>query len=80
MDIETLRAFFLWCTILNTACLALSFVATVVAGDFIYRSHTRFFPMQRETFNAVIYGYLGLYKLLVLVFNLAPYLALLMIG
>jgi len=80
MDIETLRAFLLWCTIINTAVLAISFLVSVAAGDFIYRSHTRFFSMPRETFDVVIYGYLGVYKMLILVFNLVPYLALLAIG
>lgn len=72
--------FFLWCTILNGGVLILGFLAMVLMGDFVYRMHTRVFRMPRETFNAVFYGLLGLYKLLILVFCLVPWLALLIAG
>ncbi len=80
MDIATIRAFLLWCTILNSSLLALSFLMSCFAGDWIHKMHSMFFPLPRETFNTVIYSYLGLYKVLVLVFNLVPYLALVIIG
>jgi hypothetical protein len=44
----------------------------------IYRF--RLFPMPRETFNVIIYSFLGLFKVLFLVFNVVPYLALLIVG
>jgi hypothetical protein len=38
------------------------------------------FPIPRETFNVLIYGFLGLFKIFFLTFNLVPYLALLIIA
>lgn len=35
--------------------------------------------MPRETFNAIIYAFIGLVKVVILVFNLVPYVALLII-
>ncbi len=35
--------------------------------------------MPRETFNVVLYSFIGVYKLLVFVFCVVPYLALLII-
>ena len=33
--------------------------------------------MPRETYNTIIYSFLGIYKTALIVFNLAPFLALL---
>ena len=80
MDIQTVQAFFMWCTILNGALLVLSFLICAWAGDWIYRMHGKWFPISRETFNIAFYSFLGLYKILLFVFNLIPYIALLIIG
>ena len=80
MDIDTVRSFFMWCTIINVAILAYSVVICAVAGNFIYRMHGKWFAMPRETFNVVIYSYLGLFKVLVITLNLVPYIALVILG
>jgi len=80
MDIQTLTAFFMWCTILNFALLLLSSLICLCAGDWAYRIHSKWFSISRETFNVAIYSFLGLYKILIFVFNLIPYIALLIIG
>jgi hypothetical protein len=69
----------MWCTILNVALLALSSLMCMCAGDWIYRIHSKWFSIPREAFNVAIYSFLGLYKVLVFVFNLIPYVALLII-
>jgi len=79
MDIATIRACFMWCTILNAGLLSLSFLIFVFAGDWVYRMHSRWFPMPRETFNGVIYLVLGLFKILFLFFNVVPYGVLLIV-
>jgi hypothetical protein len=80
MDIDSIRAFFMWCTILNVALLVLSSLICVCAGDWTYRIHSKWYSIPRETFNVAIYSFLGLYKILIFVFNLIPYMALLIIG
>ncbi len=80
MDVETLRAFFMWCTIINMALLAISFLFCAFAGDLVYRVQCRWFPMPRETFNVVLYSFLGIYKIFLIVFNLVPYVVLLIVG
>ena len=80
MDIQTLTAFFMWCTILNLALLVLSLLICLGAGDWIYSMHGKWFSISRETFNVAIYSFLGLYKVFILVFNLIPYIALLIVG
>jgi len=80
MDIDSITAFFMWCTILNVTLLALSSLICICAADWAYRIHSKWFSISKETFNVAIYSFLGLYKVLVFVFNLIPYLALLIVG
>jgi len=80
MDIETVTRFFMWCTILNVALLVLSSLICVCAGDWVYRIHSKWFPIPRETFNVAIYSFLGFFKIVFIVFNVVPYVALLIVG
>jgi hypothetical protein len=80
MDIETLRQFFLWCTIFGGGMLIVSSLVCTFAREWVYRMHSRWFPMPKETFNVVIYCFVGLFKILVILFGLIPYLALVVIG
>ncbi len=80
MDIQTLTTFFMWCTILNGGIFVLWTVFCVFASDFIYRTQRKWVPIPRETFNVVIYSFLGLVKVVFFFFNLVPYVALLIIA
>ena len=79
MDIQTLKSFFMWCSIINGTILFLWIAASMVVPDLLYRTQRKWFPLPRETFNVVIYAFLGFYKVVFLVFNVVPYAALLII-
>ena len=80
MDIQTLTTFFMWCTIMNGALLVLWTTMLILAPDLVYRTQSRWFPISRETFDVAIYSFLGLFKIVFLVFNVVPYVALLIVG
>ena len=80
MDIATVRTFFMWCTIINGGLLVLSSAICTFAGDRVYRKQSKWFPIPRESFNVVIYSFIGFFKILFLMFNLVPYLALVIMG
>ena len=80
MDVETLTRFFMWCTIINAGLLILTTVMLVPGANFAYGVHSKFFAMSRETWNALMFGFVGLFKTLWFVFNVVPYVALLIIG
>jgi hypothetical protein len=80
MDIETLTRFFMWCTIINGTLLVFWIIMLISAPEMIYRTQRRWFPTQRETFNIVIYCFLGLFKIFFLIFNLVPWVALIIVG
>ena len=80
MDINTLKTFFMCCTIINGAVLIYWSLILAIAPDFVYRVQSKWFDISRESFNVVIYSFLGLAKVLFLFFNLGPYVALVIIG
>ncbi len=79
MDIEMLSRFLMWCTILNMGLLVLSFLILAFAGDFVYKIHSKWFSMPRETLNVVLYSSLILYKVIILAFNIIPWAVLMII-
>ena len=80
MDIQILTRFFMWCTILNGAMLIISAVICMPAQEWVYGIHSKWFDIPREAFNIVLYSFMGLFKIMFFIFNLMPYLALLIIG
>ena len=80
MDIQTLTSFFMWCTIINTGLLIFLALIYMLAPNLAYRLQSKFIPISRETFDVVFYSFMGLFKVIVLVFNVVPWIALLIIG
>jgi len=76
MDIQTLQAFFMWCTILNIAILIIVFIFFAIADGFAYWITSKFFPISRETFNTVVFCWIALYRLVLIVFCIVPWIAL----
>jgi len=68
--------FLLWCTILNYLILIVWFVAFTVAHEWMYKMHGRWFRLTNEQFDAIHYGGMAVYKIGVLLLNLAPLIAL----
>jgi hypothetical protein len=80
MNIQKLKAFFLWCTIINGALVFLTYIIGIAGLDGIYAMQGRLFQVSRESFNSAWYLFLGLYKIAWLVFNAVPYISLLIIS
>ncbi len=80
MDIQALKHFFMWCTIINFGTLLLFSTILMLAGDLIYRLQVTWFPISREIFNIIVYSTLAVYKIIIFAFNLIPWIALLIIA
>jgi hypothetical protein len=70
----------MWCTILSGGILAVWTIFFVFAPDFAYRTQSKFLPIPREAYNVVIYAALAVFRILFVVFNLVPFVALLIVG
>ena len=76
MTIETLRQFFGWCTVINLLVFSLSAIGLVTMKRFASEFHAKIFDLEASAIRRMYFHYLALYKILLLAFNLVPYLAL----
>ena len=81
MTIETVRAFFAWCSVIDIGLLIWWYLFFILAHDWTYRYHTKWFKtLSVDTFDAMHYAGMGLFKIGILLFNLVPYFALRIVG
>ncbi|MBK7600713.1 MAG: hypothetical protein IPJ07_20245 [Acidobacteria bacterium] len=77
MNIATLREALLYCTIINFGVLAIwGGVAFLMPNEWMYRLWSRKLRMTVEQFNAINLAGIVLYEIVILMFNLVPWLAL----
>ena len=77
MTLAELKTFLGWLTLINYGILVFWFFNIIVLKEAVFRIHSSIFKMTMEQFNVIHYCGLGLFKLLIFVFNLAPYCVLL---
>ena len=76
MDILKLKTFFMWCTIINGALLVFGIVACLLGPSLWHGVHSRLFHISSDNLSFALYLFLGLYKIIWIVFNVVPYAAL----
>jgi len=76
---HVLFRFLLFSTLLNYAVLVAWFLAFVNARAWMRKLHGRWFGLPDATFDAIHYGGMAVYKIGILLFNLVPLLALLLL-
>jgi len=76
MAVTDTKDLLLWCTGINYAVLFLWFGVFVLAHDWMYRMHSRWFNVPAATFDTIHYAGMATYKIGILLFNLAPCVAL----
>ena len=80
MSVETVRQVLVWCAAINCLVLLIWFLLFALPHAWLYRIWSRWFALTREQFDAINFGGIVLYEIGVLLFNLAPYLALRIAG
>lgn len=80
MRIETAKDFLLWCLVINYGILLAWFLAFRLGRTWIFRLHSRWFQLSEERFDAIHYMGMAAYKIGIFLFNLAPYIALVIVG
>ncbi|MDR1996664.1 DUF6868 family protein [Azonexus sp.] len=76
MTYDFLCRFLLWSLAFNYLVLFIWFFAFVFARSWLRKLHGRWFQMSDTTFDAIHYGSMAAYKIGILLFNLAPLVAL----
>jgi hypothetical protein len=80
MSLETLTVFFGWLCAINFGLLLVTTVMLFLLQDFAAEVHGKMFKMDKEDLKKAYFQYLAQFKIVVIVFNLAPYLALTLMG
>ncbi len=76
MTMSEIKEVLIWCLGINYGVMLIWFGVFVYAHDWMYRLHTRWFKLSVETFGALHYAGLSIYKIGVILFNLVPLIAL----
>lgn len=80
MYLEPLRDFLGWCTLINLGLLVIITVSPLLFRKKVGRLHARMFGFDPSLAPLECYHFIAYYKMAVLIFNLAPYLALRIMG
>jgi hypothetical protein len=80
MTLEVIRSALAWCTVINIGLLVWWLLCIILAHDWIYRIHSKWFNLSVEKFDSIHYSGIAFFKILVTTFNLVPYLALRIVG
>lgn len=75
MSMQIARDFFLWCSVINYAVLLIWFLFFILAHDWMYRFHGRWFVITQERFDSLHYAAMAVFKIGVILFNLTPLVA-----
>ena len=80
MTAHEIKHVLLWCVGLNYTFLIVWFGVFVFAHGWLYRLHGRWFKLAVETFDAIHYAGLAVFKVGIILFNLVPLVALLLVS
>ena len=80
MNLDFWFRFLLSSVLINYIILMIWFLAIIFARDWIKQVHEKWFNLSDETFDAIHYGGMAIYKIGILLFNLVPLIALYFMG
>lgn len=80
MTICQLTTFLGWASIIHIGFLLFATIMLVLMRDFVLRTHSRFFDIDKELLPAIYFKFLAGYKALSLTFFIVPYFTLKIMG
>lgn len=75
MELDTLQSFLGWSLLINCVLYAISVVAVMTMRDWMGNLHAKMFGLDAAKVPSLLYGYIAIYKLLIITFNFVPWLA-----
>jgi hypothetical protein len=76
MNVEIVRKALLWCAVINYGILLVWFLLFILAHDWMYLLHGRWFRLSVEQFDMLHYAGMAIFKVGIILLNLVPYIAL----
>ena len=75
MTLNEIRIVLGWCLVINVGLMIFSFLVLAGARAWVCKMQSRLFPITEGQFNAIIYSSFAFHKILIIMFNIVPYLA-----
>ena len=76
MDVQTLQTFFLWCSAINLSLMVLAAIFILSAKEWVYKTHSRWLNIPRDTFDSILYVFFGICTMLIFIFCIIPWIVL----
>lgn len=76
MTLNMIRELLGWCCVINIGLLLWWFLVILIAHDWIYKIHGKWFKISKETFYAIHYTGIAFFKISIFILNIVPYIAL----
>lgn len=76
MDMQLLGQVLGWSLALNYLILLIWFLVFIYARTWMKSLHGRWFNLDDQTFDAIHYAAMAVYKIFIMVFNLVPFIVL----
>lgn len=76
ITLESIQGILGWCTVINIGLLVFSSLLVVGFRSSMARLHGKMFALNEEDISRAYFQYLAQFKILVIVFNVTPYIAL----
>lgn len=76
MNTEILTSFFGWSAIINYTILLVWFIAFSTAHKWLYNLHNLWFEISYEKFDYIHYFSMAIFKIIIFIFNITPYVVL----
>ena len=80
MSIVELTTFLGWCSIINIGLLTLTAIMIIVGREKIAKKHAKMFGLDEKELAPIYFKFIAYYKMVILVLNVVPYIALKIMG
>ncbi|NOQ31116.1 MAG: hypothetical protein GQ570_08350 [Helicobacteraceae bacterium] len=75
-NIEMLTEFFGWCSLINIGMLIFYSIVITVFLEMLLKIHMSLLKLDRKYLQEAYFKYLAQYKIVVIIFNIVPYIVL----
>ncbi|MEK9628162.1 MAG: hypothetical protein VW455_04010 [Nitrospinota bacterium] len=80
MTIEIIREILGWCIVINLGILLFWWLCLMLAHDWVYGFHSKWFKLSLEKFDEIHYQGIAIYKIAIFITNISPYFAFKIVG
>ncbi|MFK4784820.1 DUF6868 family protein [Fusobacterium sp. MFO224] len=78
--INVMKSFLGWCSVINLGLYLFSVLIITIFKNPIAKLHSKLFNLDETSLHLEYFRFIGIYKMALIIFNIIPYFALVMIS